>query len=410
MKLFSRNFVENYIAWLVPFTPFLVMYGIGIMTITFFDVAILLGFIIIFAHGYKRQEHFINPVLVSASVLLFLNVVLIAPLNGIGDYSGILLRTLRFIYYILFCYIVISSGYFNFKKCYKVFKVMVIFASLYLLAQFVLLYVFNYSLKGYIPFLPLMREELSSFSETLSASSYARPRSIFDEPSQFGIYSSTFIVFDLLFVRKKRKYYLLFILLSMALSASSTAIMGFIIYFALVLLRMMNKRPILVVSLVIAALIFLILINVLSGVFLFDRLNLLVARLPTSFNNRIGGFIEYAERARSWDIFRVLFGIGMDMEKMTVWYSGIAKLPLYYGYIGSIYFVLVLLYVYMNVHSKQRTLITFFIIISLFSEVLLSSWLVLLLPLIIGDQSIFVKPQEIKENESITNQPYLQCR
>lgn len=386
------------------------MYGIGFSTITFFDVALLLGFIVIFSHGYRPRHSFISGVLVATILLLFLNLAIVLPFNTSGDKVAILLRTLRFIFYLLFCLVVISSGLFKFNKTYKVYKFVVIFASLFLLLQFVLLYGFNYSLKGYLPFLPLMREELSSFSENLSASSYARPRSIFDEPSQFGVYASTFIVFDLLFIKKERKLYMLIIILAMVLSASSTAIMGLAVYFIMLLAKNFNKRPALVTSVVILALIAYISINVISGIFVIERLQLLVARLPNSFHNRIEGFIEYGERAEDMDGIQLLFGLGMDIDNMTVWYSGIAKLPLYYGFVGSMFFAFVMIYVFYESKRKQKPLIVFFLIISLFSEVLVSSWLVLLLPLMFGDNTIFYSKVKVLENENITNQSYLQYR
>ena len=299
---------------------------------------------------------------------------------------SVLLRSARYIMYLVYSCILLNDNLIDIKLGIKLYRFIAVFASIYLLLQYVLLYVFNYSLPGYISWLPLMRSELEEFTENLGATFYARPRSIFAEPSQFGIFATGYLMLSVLYQRREKDWgEKAVILLAMALSASSTSLLGVGMVAVIYGVRLYkkyekNKKKLLRWAAVAVGSVVLLL---LVSNFVRDRVLYLLLRLPNSFNNRLGGFLEYGQRVKDFSFLQVLFGIGMDLRNMTVWYSGLIKILLYFGVVGTAYFCTFVINAVRRSKPAQRLYLLIFLLLCVFSEILASNWLILFLPFVL---------------------------
>ena len=390
---------------IVVISPLLAMYGIGVSTITILDVAILLcfvlqiatnGIVILRIGGTQKQ-------LIYIIMLVFINMLYSAALMSLNA-SSILLRTARFIWYLLFVISNLDDSVFCVRFGLKVYEVFAVFTSVFLILQFFLLYGFGYSLKGYVSFLPLMREELNSFTSSLYASSYARPRSLFGEPSQFGIYATGYLGISYFYGLSERfRFEKWIIMLAMLLSASSTAVLGLAMLLGFYTVKLLKKKKVFGLVILFGLVIGLVFLFVPTG-FLGDRITLALQRMPSSFSNRLGGFAEYLARAKEFSPFQLFFGIGMNTANMTVWYSGTAKILLYWGILGGIYYVIINAFCLIRMQDSQRDYYLVFFILSLFSEIVVSNWLILFLPFALRDLSAYNPKAECVVDEMILAQ------
>lgn len=370
---------------IVVISPLLAMYGIGVSTVTLLDFTILL---VLCLNLFAGKNPFINGMqkrigLIMGMIIINLIIVMYESCTMGNPDLSIAMRTFRFLWYLFFTMFCLSDDCFDADFALRVYEFFAVFSAIYLIIQFILLYSFGFSLKGYLSFLPIMREELQTYSSNLYASMYARPRSIFAEPSQFGIYATGYLGISLFNgIKPKKNFEVLLIILAMLISASSTAIMGILILTARYIIKTIKDKPIevLLITVVTTA----GLITVLFGFeSIGNRLHLIFERLPTSFANRIEGFLEYADRMQSFNPIETILGIGMNTEGMTVWYSGTAKILLYWGLIGAICFSFILIKFLFLLKDTQKETFVMFIILSLFSEVLVSNWLILFLPFVL---------------------------
>ena len=373
------------------FSPFLAMYSTTISTITFLDVAIGCSVVFILLTGQLRNTLKLKGLqwwLLGAAILIGTNYLI-----NMWGYSAdlkvsVFLRCARYIMYLIYAGILLNDGLYDIKLGIRLFRIVSVFAAVYLLLQYLLLYVFDYSLPGYITILPLMRAELGTFTENLGATFYARPRSIFAEPSSIGLFCGQYLVLSILFpVSKDKRWDTLekvIIVAALALSASSTALLALAISAAIIAVKLINKSKKTAIVIIVAAVCLFVLLFGISDFFR-DRVLYLITRLPTSFMNRLGGFIEYGERVVNFSPFDIIFGIGMDISNMVEWYSGLIKILLYFGVIGLVFFCLFVWKVLFVARIKHRAYLVFFLLFCVFSEVLVNSWLVLFLPIVLRD-------------------------
>ena len=382
--------------FLAVFSPLLAMYSTTISTITFLDVAIGCSVVFILLTGQLRSTLSFKGFqwwIAGAAVLVGLNYLL-----NMWGYSSdlnvsVFLRSARYIMYLAYSCILLNDNMFDAKLGIKLYRFVTIFASVYLLVQYVLLYVFHYSLPGYITWLPIMREELRTFTENLGATFYARPRSIFAEPSSIGIFCGLYLALSTVYPTNSNKWwdYLekAIIIVALSLSASSTALLAIAIVAALIAVKLINKNKKAAIVFIASVGCLFVLLCIFSDFFR-DRIAYLITRLPTSFSNRLGGFLEYGERVAGFSFIDIMFGIGMDISNMTVWYSGLIKIQLYFGIVGSLFFILFAGKVFLSAKLSHRVYIAVFLMFTIFSEILVNSWLVLFLPFVLRDLNTLI--------------------
>lgn len=365
--------------------PLLMMYNFGIATVTILDAAIV--FFLFFAVLSGKVK------LTKLEALLFLYICLMiinfvfSSIYRDTNIIGILLRMVRLIVYLLWG-IVGGRRYFDGELAVEIWKFICIFATGYLMLQYVFLALFNISIPGYLPFLDLSREELATFTKNLYFSKHARPRSIFAEPSQYGIYLTGF--FSVALLKKNytlSKLTILFLFVGMVLSASTVAFLGIFLTVLLILFDRVRRKKgaspheLLCIAGLVMVAVCVCILKWDSVYALFEKIFL---RLPSSFNNRVSGWAVITEALKSEGILTQLFGTGMDADYINSldWTSSLMKILFYFGYVGAVVFVCTVL-LFMTQNKKNiNYYIAILLLFGFFTELLVSNWLVLFLPFV----------------------------
>ncbi len=405
MKI-NRRLLERYCSLVTILTPFLMMYYVGLSTTTFLDVAILLGYagILCTEKTSLRIDEF------KLAIIVFCGYIFVNYCTNIFFQTfsvfGVLLRTVRFLVYLSWP-VLICGKFFDEKFTFTCYKYICIFATGFLLLQYIFLKFLNISLPGYIPFFTLSRPELKEFTESLYMSSFARPRSIFAEPSQFGIYVTGYLCIQLL--KNKKSFHIplyLFLAFGLMLSGSTTSYFGLGLslliiacnFFKSIKFRIPLKRVLWYWS---------GLVLVLLAVFTqFNRIIAIVdkaiVRMPTSFRNRLGGYKLLNDFFTDQPLFSILFGIGMDVDVLNnvVWTSSIVKIVFYFGIVGTGLLIGIIIMGIFKLEVPNRRLLLIIVFLGFFTEVLVSSWLVLFLPFMYSCERhnmIFYKKEYVPE-------------
>lgn len=386
-KTKNVSFLSRYYTLVTVCSPLLMMYNTGISTITFLDVAIVIGYVASFFKNQKIKTSKLNIIMVVYAAMLILNLFITALYR---DYAvvSVAFRTIRLVVYLLWV-VVGGRQLFNGEFALNIWKNMSVFATFFLILQYVALNLFGISIPGYLPFLDVARDELVEFTENLSASSSARPRSIFAEPSQYGIYLTGFLMVALM---KKdygiKKWLIIFLFIGMILSASTTAFLGIGISLVFLYAFRLNQRKIVLSKNHMGYLILGIVILGIALVYNWQYIGLLiekiVLRMPNSINNRLSGWKLIIEEIQSEGFLEQMFGFGMDADLINSfdWTSSVLKIWFYYGYIGIVIFLYGVCWFLLQKKKPVIWLVSTILLIGFFTELLVSNWLVLFVPFI----------------------------
>lgn len=388
LKIKKSVILKGIITNVVILSPLLAMYGTGIATITILDLSLIILSILILSNQMTSSKLKLNPnvkILVILIIGILVNFLFNSFFYDKTKFIEVFLRTIRFSYYLFFLMLIIND-LFSEELALKIYKYVAIFATFYLIIQNILLFGFGISLKGYIPFLPVMRDELIHFTENLSATSWARPRSIFAEPSQYGLYVSGYLALSLYKSNIKDSMFIkIFLSGGCILSVSTTAILVVLLLWIVKIFKYLKKNinnfvVILVISIILFSIIFLIYSNT-------SKFDLFIQRIGISFQNRFGGFIAYNDFIQQNSSLRIiLFGSGMDLNIITTWASGLARILFYYGLMGFTFFILAFLYLSLNITKDKKSYLNVIFLMGIFSELWLSNWILLFLPFVLMKQ------------------------
>lgn len=389
----KKSFFARYCTIVTVLSPLLMMYDVGISTITFLDFAIILCYLGISLINLTRNKKIclnfekINGLLIIYIFLILLNFI-ISSIYSTANIIGVFFRVLRFLLYVSWV-LTIGKDYFVCKYALDLWKSMCIFATIYLILQYFALAVFNISIPGYLPFLKVSRPELITFTENLYFSASARPRSIFAEPSQYGIYLTGFLVVANL---KKNytlnKYVVVFLYIGMILSSSTAAFCGiFLSLLFLVYSSLREKRTIFTRKMCWILLLIMIVgvsIVVINWPTISEALMKILRRMPNSIDNRIKSIGLIIDEMSQHGFMHQFFGNGMDADLINSlgWTSSVVKIFFYYGYFGFAVFILGQLYVILRYDINTNIFLFTMILLGCFTELLMSNWLVLYLPFI----------------------------
>ena len=124
--------------------------------------------------------------------------------------------------------------------------------------------------------------------------------------------------------------------------------------------------------------------------------------LPTSFRNRLGGYKLLNDFFTDQPLFSILFGIGMDVDVLNnvVWTSSIVKIVFYFGIVGTGLLIGIIIMGIFKLEVPNRRLLLIIVFLGFFTEVLVSSWLVLFLPFMYSCERhnmIFYKKEYVPE-------------
>ena len=339
-------------------SPILNMYGMSekINTFTYREIVMIimsiLGLIIVYGGNLKLI--FDNKYLF---IIIYVLIIIISVSVNIfyGNVTSIL-RVVRYLL-ILFYVFYFSKHFFDYKLAFKVYRFMVIIATLFIFAQVISANLFSYDLKGFISFLPLRSQDLSISNGLL------RYYSIFEEPGYYGMIVSGFLIIALF---KHRISIGLIVLIGLAsfLSTATTAIVLFIvsiIFYLIFQLVNINKNQVRKILLL------LILLAGLIGTFyiftLLPQYQYVMIRINNGVSvfRRFEGYYTIFDDIRNFNFLQVLFGNGMSSYSI----SGYASVFIAFGMFGLMTILMMFFHFFTQVSITSKILILVFLIINI---------------------------------------------
>lgn len=355
---------------IICFCPILLVYGIGISTITLFDALSFISILLIVIVGFFLKKNRLDYSDISIRFypfILFISIcaIIIAFFNKTHAF-----RTLRYMYYL---YIIMFLLKKFFKKDFgmKLISIIALASTVWLFAQFVCAYIFKVYLTGFIPFLKLINPNLSSLgNETLKES--FRPRSFFQEPSFYAIYIifSSVIVYNSNY-KKWFKVLALTLFFAGILIASSTLgiacfLLIFVYYFILKLRHFSKKNIILIITVFCFAVLILVLILALTS---YGQNIIRKIFNPVSFWSRFNGYLNLFDFSSFNGYLKIIFGNGMVDRNNYM--PGLAGLLFDFGLVGLILF----LYSF-DANKEKLPFCLLFLFVNLGSEIVLGTYFI----------------------------------
>lgn len=364
--------------------PVLSMYGTGIESLSLFDVLLFIPLFLVFTIKSVSSSPSLLPIrqlnLYVATVLVLstFNMVYVDQ----TAVTEVLLRTMRYLLYLTYLFY-FSKTFFDIEFAKKLFRWLVLFATIYLFYQYLSLFIFGRYPRGYVEFLPLMRPGLRAHFIGAAAESWFRPRSIFGEPSQYGIVAGTYLIWSLS-EEKRVSWDKLFIVAGLAISASGTAYL--ILLFALFVWihNLVSKYSRFGLSTYLTTFIIFILL----GGIVYSVLSLLAGNIINEFIfrglRRLGGFADISIFFK-YPIINTIFGLGMRIDVFESWPSSVVRVIYYFGLFGLASYILLLILLWKQTHYQwQKMMVIVLFLFSVGNEVSVSSPLLFsILPLIV---------------------------
>ncbi len=335
--------------------PILSLYTTNVLSFTFFDVFLLVLTVLLL---FRTRYLVINKAFIIFAVMIFIQHILVVIVGNI-DVGNTTLRMLRYLFYVLFLS-VFSISSFDCQYGEKIYRVVSVFASLFLFFQQIVYSLYGHYIPGFITFLPLDREEL-----LWHATNYEnrfvldpRPRSIFSEPQIFASFVLGYISI-LLFkedLRKRDKVILFIISAGVLLSRSTTAIICLTFLWSAFFFKEMIKNKVNPT--------FLITLIVIVAALVFVVPNLYSSRLSLtghSVTGRMESYFFFFKGGNSATTF--LIGNGMiDIDTSTRaafigFIPSLLRFYKYYGLLGILITVIVFVRLINAVHPRYKMLL-----------------------------------------------------
>lgn len=205
-----------------PFVSLYSFMGSRIVSISHFIYAIICVLLIMLVHNRMLYIGKVELCLLAFAFTIFLNTVILLLINQSKD---IVPRNILHLSFLLT--IIVFAQYFDIEFAFKVFRVICLFSTLYIIMQTIILMVFKVYIPGIIPGLPIIRNDLESFYETaIRWGGAVRPRSIFGEGAEFAQYNLLYL--SLIILNNDKRFRIDKILISTGVlcSASNMGILG----------------------------------------------------------------------------------------------------------------------------------------------------------------------------------------
>lgn len=373
MKITKEKLSSVYSIVLVIFMP-LGIYSSGISSLSLSDIVLvlLLPFLIIFNVSSRKSWRLFPP------IMLFVTYVLINAFF-LARTSGEWLRTARYCFYLLYIGLY-SNKFFNYGKALNAYEKMSIFATMFLIVQFVLYRTVHIYLPGYLPFLNVTRDELINYSSNIynTVSTAQRMRSIFQEPAQYSSYVSGCLALLMIENEDKNMGKCILLTVGLILSASATGIIVAIVCWSIFILAKIKEKitPIKIILGIIVICMSVILFR--SSAF---QLFLLRIENGQTVTNRFQGYSIVANLFSN-SAGKILFGIGMDL--FDIYLAGWSRMLLYFGVIGIFIYAAPMFFIACT--SKRTFLICMLIfLLGTGTSILLSGNSMLLLSFMIAE-------------------------
>lgn len=344
---------------LIVLFPILNIYGTIIPSISIGEFFLLLmlcfNFIVEKAKKfsfYKRYIHYI---------IVFFVLLLVSFFKGTFNTSIVIHRIFSFILYGII--LVLGSSYFDVFQGIRYLKRITVLSSSFLIFQFIIHELFNITVVGIIPFLPLSNmTDTSHFVEHLH--NLGRFSAFFDEPSHYAQFAGLGLVFYLFKLgegnRKINLLHIFIIITAMFLSKSGNAILIiltlFIIYNARKMIVNFNKTYLIQLMLTILFLTYFVTTEYFSKILY--RINEFSLDTPgqrvSGFIRVVKGYVVFSEFSALDKLFGITgYNISLYSEKDLEVFKLLSLLPeelveyvnaiqfqlIYFGYTGLAFFL-----------------------------------------------------------------------
>jgi len=302
-------------------------YATPIKSVAVIDLLLVIFSIICFSVIIKQGSIEQNQLNLFLPFIIYLIIITVFYLH---DGIPTLLKSGRVIFYYLFLVFFVPA-FFKSSITYKYLKVLSLFIGLFLILQIVLLFIgFDY-LPGYLPGVPLMREELIKHANTGGVA--FRARSVVGEPSDIGMVLGLMLFLLVERIKlgvdtlRQEKWFFGFIIIVLILSRSATGL-GMICF---CLMYLFTRKDLIMYNIILIC-IFLLMFFIIQT----NIINLFVS-IISRFEIRSGGFEGFLEQEN----LKIIFGSGtVGKDGLTEWGGGVARLLKFYGIFGMSLFLL----------------------------------------------------------------------
>lgn len=312
----------------------------------------------------RRSGGYVFYFKINVRIGLFILFVMISMYgNTLEGNEGFYFRVIRYFVILIFIFS-FAKDYFDPVFGLKLYKYLVIFASLYLLAQVVSANSFNYMLKGYINWLPLRSNELAYVN------GLKRFYSIFEEPGYYGMFASGYLCIALFSGSLSWKIAFLIALASF-FSTSTTAIVSFVFVVLIYILyhSKHTKNRINKVTMILRkhkrSKMILIILGIVAFVVFFntEQFQTFLYRLlyTESVNIRFAGYETFSNSFSALSIPQLLYGNCMSYYSI----SGYAALLSSFGIIGTFLLLAAIFHLFRLTSHIGKALVVLFLFLNI---------------------------------------------
>ena len=349
---------------------FFYLFATPIATLSVADVFLIIFVIILSLHSARYKKLTISKIGCALCFYIAIHCLMIVMVNTGSDALSIILPTLRIILY-YFTVALFSKDYFDPVLGLKAYKWAAVISTIFLIIQIIVLNIFGQYIPGNIFGLPLLNQDLADFDARMLAGDIGhRPRSFFSEPSYYAIYVLLYLGIDLLALKKHDTKVIVLLTIGLLLSCSGTGIFSAAVIYIVFFIKnfRLNDRKVLMSS-------FLALVVLCLGLAIFTRSNSFQTFYDRTFvdeTSMIGRFGTYENVFinNNDSMGTILFGRGV--EKIDEYIAGVPRIYYYFGYIGMIVLLVLLIYSFKKKQCVNKTVLFLLIILSPGTEMLFS--------------------------------------
>lgn len=264
----------------------------------------------------------------------------------------------------------------NYETVEKSYKFICIFATIYAMLQLYAARQFHFYLSGAFP---IGNSPQTVFANEIkngatNALIGLRPRSIFSEPSGYGIYVALFLILLLCNknLDKGKSVLAIFLSLGLICARSSTGILLMLLAWIVFCLRVIksgktNKYVAILMIVIISIAIGGSILSLESFEVFFDH----TFSEKGGTYGRLAGYL-YALDINNYSVRELLFGHGVIKNFSTVFVAGWGRILYYFGICGILVYILLLCSYWMRGNTRQKLLIAVLALYNFFSATLYS--------------------------------------
>lgn len=298
----------------------------------------------------------------------------------LGNVQEVLTNVAHYLFVLLILGVFLLN-FWNYKLALSVLKITAEVSTVFLIFQYVCLYVFGRYVSGQLPFLYAVTTKSGAF----------RPFSFFNEPQEYATYAAVALAVQMFDKdRQDVRTFISSILISMGvlLSRSSTGIgLTAALWFFWVFHTVYNSK-----SKEMKKLLLLLMIGVPAVIFLGSKLDIWnfiythvferqeSGEIARGLSNRVSGY-SYAFSYHKQNLFAILFGQGMVTRQEYV--TGIGRIYIYYGLTGYLVYAVYFIRLLKKVNATYKVLLILMLVVSFFSEMIFGLYGLYYLPYVI---------------------------